>query len=305
MYNREKFIIRAIKSCLVQDFVNFEIIVIDDGSTDKSLDIVKNIKDKRIKVIKNESNCERLIARNRGAKISTGDWLIWFDSDDELMPNALSTIRHQIEHLPSDVLGLRFMCQLDSGFISPSPPHEDEILDYIGYIKWVESHNGKWSETMPVVHKKTVKSVLFPEDYAYTGEMQYHLDFTFKYKVKACKEVVRTYHLDAENNTWNPDLSKMLKISSTYAARQEVILNNHGLSLKNFAPKTYSALISGMLTQLLFSGQRKKSFKMLLKAISYGLLNRRIMVIFCLGMLNPNLLAHAKITYSKRFVRLH
>lgn len=300
MYNRERFIARAINSCLKQDFENFEIIVVDDGSTDRSVKVVEEIKDPRIRLIRHESNQERLIARNTGARASKGEWLIWFDSDDELLPKALVVMKLRIDELPSDVLVLRFMCRLDSGQISPDPPHCDEVWDYEGYIRWVDSHQGKWSEAMPVVNKQTIRSVLFPEDTWYTGEMQYHLDIASKYRVKACVDVLRLYHLDAENNTWNPNISRMLKAAPTNVARIESIISIHGRYIKRWAPKTYGLLYSGMITQLLLSAQRRKAWRVFTKALRLRVLSLQTVVIMILGMINPNLLAYAKVTHARK-----
>ena len=300
MYNREHFIARAINSCLKQDFENFEVIVVDDGSTDGSVKIVQDIKDPRIVLIRHEKNQERLIARNTGAKASKGEWLIWFDSDDELVPEALAVMKSRIRELPSEVMVLRFMCRLDSGHISPDPPHCDEILDYEGYIRWVESHHGKWSEAMPVVNRQTIRSVLFQEDTMYTSEMQYHLDIASKYRVKACVDVLRLYHLDAENNTWNPDIGKILKTAPVYAVRLESIISIHGRYIGKWAPKTYGILFSGMITQLLLSKQRRKAWGVFKQASSVRTLSIRTGVIMLLEMISPDLLAYAKVAYARK-----
>jgi glycosyltransferase involved in cell wall biosynthesis len=296
MYNRERFIARAINSCLQQDFEDFEIIVVDDCSTDASAKIVQNINDPRIILIRHNVNQERLIARNTGARASKGDWIIWFDSDDELLPNALTIIKQRISELPSDVMAMRFMCRLDSGLISPAPPYSDEILDYEGYICWIESHYGKWSESLPVVNKETIRSVLFPEDPWYTSETQYHLDVASKYRIKTCTDVVRLYHLDAYNNTWNPNIKKMLLAAPAFANRMEHILTVHGQSIIKWAPRTYKIWFSGMLTQLLLSGQRWKSLRFFLKALRSNNISLRILIIMILGIIHHRLLAYAKTT---------
>lgn len=299
-YNRERLITRAINSCLNQEFKEFEIIVVDDASTDRSLQVVQEFKDPRIILLKHESNRERLIARNNGARSSKGQWLVWFDSDDELVADALVVMKRRIDELPAGVLALRFMCRLDSGRISPDPPHCNEIWDYEAYIRWVEAHHGRWSESLPVVNRQTIQSVLFPEDRFYTGETQYHLDIASRYKVKACVDVVRLYHSDAENNTGVQDISRMLEAAPVFAARLESILSTHGKFLARWAPKTYKMLYSGHITQLLLSGQRKKAWVAFLKAFGANALILRASGIMMLGLLNPTLLANAKIVWSKK-----
>ena len=88
-YNRADFIDKTIKSLLKQSYSNFEIIVIDDGSTDNTEEVVKNIKDSRLLYFKKE-NAERGAARNYGALKAKGDFINFFDSDDIAYENHLT-----------------------------------------------------------------------------------------------------------------------------------------------------------------------------------------------------------------------
>ena len=98
LYNREKTISRAIESILNQNFQDFEIIVVDDCSTDHSAEIVHKLKvlDARIKYIKNEKNQERCISRNKGIQIALGKYICFLDSDDYHLPIHLETFYHKI-----------------------------------------------------------------------------------------------------------------------------------------------------------------------------------------------------------------
>lgn len=94
-YNREKLIGRAIKSVLNQSFEDFEIIVIDDGSEDRTEHVVNSFKDERIKYIYQE-NAERSVARNKGIQNTSGQWICFLDSDDVYLPYHLSTLESNI-----------------------------------------------------------------------------------------------------------------------------------------------------------------------------------------------------------------
>ena len=87
-YNRENFIIKTIHSVLSQTYTNFELIIVDDGSTDNTEKFVRNIKDKRIKFFKKE-NEERGAARNYGTNKAKGDYITFLDSDDLLYSKYL------------------------------------------------------------------------------------------------------------------------------------------------------------------------------------------------------------------------
>lgn len=83
-YNCEKYIEKAIESVIEQTFGTWELIVIDDGSSDATVNILKEIckKDERIKFYENEINQGVSVTRNRGIDLATGEWIAFLDSDD-------------------------------------------------------------------------------------------------------------------------------------------------------------------------------------------------------------------------------
>lgn len=91
LYNKEKTIFKTVNSCLSQDYTNIEVVVVDDGSTDNSLNMIKSITDSRL-VVKSFPNGGVSAARNRGAKIANGDFLIFIDADDLMLSNCVSTL---------------------------------------------------------------------------------------------------------------------------------------------------------------------------------------------------------------------
>jgi glycosyltransferase involved in cell wall biosynthesis len=87
-YNRERFVTKAIDSVLQQRFNNYEIIVIDDGSTDNTKENLKRYGDKIIYFYQENSGVSS--ALNAGINVAKGDWIAILGSDDEWMPNYLS-----------------------------------------------------------------------------------------------------------------------------------------------------------------------------------------------------------------------
>jgi glycosyltransferase involved in cell wall biosynthesis len=100
LYNKENYINRAIESVLNQDYTNFEIIIIDDGSTDNSETIVKKYSDVRIKYIK-QKNQGVSSARNKGILNANYDYIAFLDADDEWLKNHLSDLEHMIKNFPN------------------------------------------------------------------------------------------------------------------------------------------------------------------------------------------------------------
>lgn len=81
-YNQEQFIKEAIDSVIAQTYKNWELIIVDDGSTDRSVEIIKSYKDKRIRPIYLEENSHICIATNVGFSYVTGEYIARLDSDD-------------------------------------------------------------------------------------------------------------------------------------------------------------------------------------------------------------------------------
>jgi len=107
-YNAEKFIERAIRNVSNQTFQDFEIIVVDDGSTDKTVEIVKKLQkeDKRIKLIElkeNSGGAGAVIPRTIGCKEAKGEFIAFLDSDDLYYPEYLELkVKYSEEHLEID-----------------------------------------------------------------------------------------------------------------------------------------------------------------------------------------------------------
>ena len=87
LYNKEKQIKDTIDSILKQDFTDFELIVVNDGSTDNSLKIIEAINDERVRII-NQTNAGVSAARNKGMDEARGDYVFFIDADDHLLPGA-------------------------------------------------------------------------------------------------------------------------------------------------------------------------------------------------------------------------
>ena len=94
-YNCEDTIERAIKSVLNQTFKDFELIIVDDGSTDNTYKLCQSIKDERIKILHQE-NQGPSVARNNGLAIANGKYIMFIDSDDEYHINALELLYSKI-----------------------------------------------------------------------------------------------------------------------------------------------------------------------------------------------------------------
>ena len=107
-FNREKYLAACIDSVLASSYQDWELIIVDDVSTDTSLAIAKSYekKDPRIKVYVNEKNLGDYPNRNKAASYAKGKYLKYLDADDLINPQGLEVMVHTMEQFPEAGLGI-------------------------------------------------------------------------------------------------------------------------------------------------------------------------------------------------------
>ncbi len=95
-WNTSNFIAESIQSVIDQTYENWELIIVDDCSTDNTDDVVAKFTDKRIRYFKNEKNSGAALSRNRALREARGEWIAFLDSDDLWNPDKLE---HQISFM--------------------------------------------------------------------------------------------------------------------------------------------------------------------------------------------------------------
>ncbi|MGB2685681.1 MAG: glycosyltransferase family 2 protein [Olleya sp.] len=120
LYNKEKYVLKTITSVLQQSFQNFDIVIVDDGSTDQSLAIVKSLNNDKITVIQQE-NQGASIARNTAIAASNGSYIATLDADDIWDKNHLLELKKCINTCPEAVLFCtNYNIKRHDGFITKS-----------------------------------------------------------------------------------------------------------------------------------------------------------------------------------------
>lgn len=140
-YNLDAYLPKAVESVLNQTEKDWELIIVDDASTDQTAEICDRYaqQDSRIKVTHNRQNYHVSESRNIGARHSVGRYVLPLDADDELEPNAIEVLTQSLDHDRTlDVAcGAMRVLMIDTGqeFVSGWPPDE------ISYLKQIGKHN--------------------------------------------------------------------------------------------------------------------------------------------------------------------
>ena len=113
LYNAEKFIWETVQSVINQTYKDFELLLVDDCSTDRSLAAAEAINDSRVRVIRQEQNAGAYAARNRGLSEAKGRYIAFLDAEDKWEPTKLEDT-------------LKFMEEKDAGFVFTSYEFADE-----------------------------------------------------------------------------------------------------------------------------------------------------------------------------------
>lgn len=144
IYNTEKYIGECIESVINQTFKDWELILVDDGSTDKSGLICNkySLPDKRIRYIA-QSNKGQCAARNLGIDESSGEFLMFMDADDTLVPNALKVCYDYMIDNQVDVVCAECMSISSDGSLYKysRPSFVNRIVDNVEYLKMILTHS--------------------------------------------------------------------------------------------------------------------------------------------------------------------
>ncbi len=297
-YDRERFIARAVDSCLNQDYADFEIVVVNDGSTDRTGEIVKAYSDPRIRLVGHVGNRGVGPARNTGVDASRGRWIVFLDSDDELLPGALSAIFRRSMEVGEDIQRLQFMGRTDDGRTSPDPPLSDECWDYEKYLGWMDSVQGRRGDSLPVIRRSTFDKVRFRSDRTLEGP--YHLEFMKNFKAWAFPDVVARYHQDAENQLTKPDAGRSLESAVERASSGEILLREHGEALKAYAPNAFRNELAGQATLWFLAGRRARGIKYSFLSLALRPFSPRSWGTLLLGLIGPGPLARARVLRNRK-----
>jgi len=155
-YNKEESIGRCLQSLISQTYGDFEAIIIDDGSTDGSREVIKSfLKDGRFKAYFMPGNHGRLMARNLGMRMARNEWICWLDADDEYSSMYLELYAKAIDENPDYKIFNSGMFIHNKGYdgyriIEPFNPGKDKVgmktfgKGNIGAGSFVFHHSLRW-----------------------------------------------------------------------------------------------------------------------------------------------------------------
>jgi len=260
-YNRAHAIKRAIISVENQTYPNFELIVVNDpNSTDNTEEVVSGFNDERIKYLR-AGKTGVSASRNRGIELAEGNYLIFLDSDDELLPHALEEIVNEFETLPCDIMVLFYNCiDYREKNLTATLPFDKGPIKYEDVI--CERYHG---EVLSVIRKEVFQQFRFIESVR-------GVESTFWYKILkthkayAVNTPLRIYHTEGKNRlSEKTDKDTILNLTEGRVMLLQII----GDDLRNACPKKYGQYLLSVGFGFVLGGKRNEGLRYLLRSIEY------------------------------------
>jgi glycosyltransferase involved in cell wall biosynthesis len=195
LYNRADYIRRTLDSVLAQTYRNYEVIVVDDGSTDGGADIVRDRADRRVRVVW-QPNGGECAARNRGIAESCAEWIAFLDSDDEWLPDFLARTMAAVAS-NHDIVAVFTNIFHGDGQVFINKPYESGVLDdYFGFF--VDNWGHAISSSSVVVRKEAIVNAGgFPAGVRYGGDVDSWTRIAWLGGVAYVPEVLAIWHTEA------------------------------------------------------------------------------------------------------------
>jgi len=197
LYNKEFSVGKTIESVLIQTFEEFEIVIVNDGSTDNSLEVIQQFNDSRIKII-DKSNGGVSSARNRGVKEAKYDWVCFLDADDLWMEGHLETLIQMIEQFSQYRVFSASYVVSDEEFIHIQ---DSSVIIIEDYFKEAIKRHFFWT-SVTCIHASVFDDVGDFDINLNRGEdLELWARIGRKYSFVRSKKITGIYRIDAENRS--------------------------------------------------------------------------------------------------------
>jgi glycosyltransferase involved in cell wall biosynthesis len=280
LYNKEKYVEKALQSIVNQTFKEFEIIIVDDGSTDSSLEIVKHFQVENCKLqIIEQKNSGVSTARNNAVRASKYDYLAFLDTDDWWASDYLAKMKCLIDDFPEGALFASSYFKVKNGKQVPAKIGVNQDFTR-GYFDYLQAYI--FSPYMPIwTGAAVVKKSVFEEMNGFKPALKMGEDFdlwvriALKYKVVLENQPLAFYNQDVEQATravgWKihkPENHFLFALPELYQKEKtnpklKQVLDNlrvYGLFLYFLNKKTRSAALNE-LKKVNWNKQPKSEYK--------------------------------------------
>ncbi len=212
IYNCERYIAECVESVLAQTVKNFELVLVDDASTDKSYEIAKEYKNQNPEIIslyRFEKNGKQGRARNYGIENSKGKYVMFLDSDDVLDPNICELLSGEAKRQNADIVFCDYMKCLDGNeeycvhvskeYMGPLDVARRKALITTSVVPWAK-----------IIRRKMIidNDILFPENTFYEDQATTYLYYMYATTVCKVEKALYKYRISQQSTTTQRNVSR-------------------------------------------------------------------------------------------------
>ncbi len=241
-YNRERTILRAVRSVLDQTYGDIELIVVDDGSQDGTADALKAVSDPRLRLIKTESNMGACAARNLGVAMAQGEWVAFQDSDDFWYPEKLEKQLAALLNYPADIVFCAMRLTRPDGKAGSTVPDPSYHAGIYSYEKLLEKSIA--STQVILGRRECFLSEPFDAQMPRMQDWDLILRLSQKYRICYLNEVLADVFLQPDSLTMRTDkgLSAYKRI---YEKNMDAIEGNPRIKARHIALEGHLIALAG------------------------------------------------------------
>ncbi len=201
-YNHEKYVTQAIESVLAQTFTDFELILTDDASTDRNIDQISKIKDKRITLLRNDNNQGTTSASRKCWEYSSGQYIIGLATDDMYEPHLLETLVDYLDNHPEavGVFGMARFIDDDSNLLADEWTQVGIGQDRFSHLRQLFNLQHPFCPVTGMFRRSAIEKLgYFPSYLRQTNDMAQFIKLLFQGEMTILPDKILRYRWRANN----------------------------------------------------------------------------------------------------------
>jgi glycosyltransferase involved in cell wall biosynthesis len=203
LYNKEKYIENAINSILNQTFTDFEVLIVNDCSTDKSVEIASEFLSEKVQIVHHEKNSGLAATRNTGIKKATSNYVTFLDADDLWKPHFLEKTYNLIQNFPeARIFGTNYEEIWEKTIKKPQNGSESLPTDFAGYVNFfkINLKQGIYNHGSVCLHKEVYETVgFYNENIQLSQDLDFNIRANYHYKLAYDNSVQMSYFMQTDN----------------------------------------------------------------------------------------------------------
>lgn len=284
-YNRAWCITRAVDSVLKQTYPNYEIVIVDDGSTDDTEGVVRGLGSDKIRYFKFEKNQGQMPAKDFGIKQCEGEWIIILDSDNEMVEHCIETFVKKIDALESDRIKMLVANVHDTGVggkrVDPYWEKRFSLSPVVDFDTLI-CHRG-FGELFHCTHRSVFEKVPFLTRSRRNTQIIWYKCYRYT-DIFYFDDVLSIYHTDGDDRITN----NRSKDAMYWVDGMQEFIDEFEKDIVSRCPRQMAFYLKSLAIYFYYTGDKKQFYATLIKALGYDKTNIALWVYMVLG-LSPKL----------------